>query len=232
MAAGRPTDTPEQRALRVKAFDIYLKGLTDTGKQVSMRGIAMTLGVTISTVVYWRTHDKWDERVNAQLDERAVQANRSAKAVSALLRASFYRHIGVLNAIIADGKLGPLVRIKAISEFADICHKLRVIQTDDLNQSPVLPGGFKDDIHGVIPGRDVQPASATELPATDAHVLSSPVVATTDANVGLSNNDANDCAIDGPSAAGTESAEREERDEPGWTSGTGSPESVDSGPEE
>jgi predicted transcriptional regulator len=151
MPAGKPVQTAEQRALRVKGYNLWLAGAMDNGKRMSVRAIAMTLGVTVSAVQYWREHDKWDARVNQALIEHTVKETESASTLANLLRASLYDNMKVLNEIIRDKQMKPLIKIKAISEYADICHKLKVVQPDDLNQiktNTAVMAEFKDDLDG------------------------------------------------------------------------------------
>jgi hypothetical protein len=151
MPAGRPVSSPEQRQLRVKGYHMWLDGALDNGKRTSLRAIAMSLGVTVGTVQYWREHDHWDAKVNQALLQHTLKETESASTLANLLRASLYDNMKVLNEIIRDKQSKPIIRIKAISEYADICHKLKVVQPDDLNtiqtQSAVM-ADFKDDLDG------------------------------------------------------------------------------------
>jgi hypothetical protein len=151
MPAGRPVNSPEQREIRVKGYNMWLAGGMDNGKRMSLRSIAMTLGVTVGTVQYWREHDHWDAKVNQALLQHTLKETESASTLANLLRASLYDNMKVLNEIIRDKATKPIIKIKAISEYADICHKLKVVQPDDLNtiqnQSAVM-ADFKDDLDG------------------------------------------------------------------------------------
>src|SRR5207245_11741090 len=141
----------------------------------------MALGVTENAVRYWCTKDKWDVKVDALLNEKLVSAAKGTKAVANLLRSNLYENLTVLNRIIRDDAEKPLIRIRAVSEFADICIKLKVIEPGDLDQKPTAAlSGFKDDVDangsagnvgGIGPGRiwgsGTGPAEAT----TDGIVL-------------------------------------------------------------
>jgi hypothetical protein len=118
------------------------------GKRISFRSIAMTLGVTMGAVQYWRDQDRWEVKVNQALTEYTLEQTESASNLANLLRASLYDNMKVLNNIIRDPKMKPIIRIKAISEYADICNKLKVIQPEDLTQTlpAKLAAGFKDDL--------------------------------------------------------------------------------------
>jgi hypothetical protein len=110
----------------------------------------MALGVTDGAVRYWWKHDRWDTRLDTALTQRTVATTRGSQAISNLLRASLYNNMVVLNGIIADDRRSDSIRIKAISEFADICLKLKVIQPEDLLQVPKLSATptFTDDLPG------------------------------------------------------------------------------------
>ena len=147
MPGGKPIQSREQQALRIRAFEGYLQGHQNQGRKPSFRAIAMALGVTENAVRYWCTKDKWDVKVDALLNEKLVSAARGTKAVANLLRSNLYENLTVLNRIIRDDTEKPLIRIRAVSEFADICIKLKVIEPGDLDQKPTaVLGGFKDDI--------------------------------------------------------------------------------------
>jgi hypothetical protein len=126
---------------------MYLNGAME-GKRISFRSIAMTLGVTMGAVQYWRDQDRWEVKVNQALTEYTLEQTESASNLANLLRASLYDNMKVLNNIIRDPKMKPIIRIKAISEYADICNKLKVIQPEDLTQTlpAKLAAGFKDDL--------------------------------------------------------------------------------------
>jgi hypothetical protein len=136
---------------------MYLNGAME-GKRISFRSIAMTLGVTMGAVQYWRDQDRWEVKVNQALTEYTLEQTESASNLANLLRASLYDNMKVLNNIIRDPKMKPIIRIKAISEYADICNKLKVIQPEDLTQTlpAKLAAGFKDDLDA----SDVQPRNA------------------------------------------------------------------------
>src|SRR6266480_5386842 len=186
MPAGRPVSSPEQSALRVKGYQLWLNGAMDDGKRTSLRAIAMTLGVTVGTIQYWRTTDKWDAKVNQALLQHTLKETESASTLANLLRASLYDNMKVLNEIIRDKASKPIIRIKAISEYADICHKLKVVQPDDLNQiqtKSAVMADFKDDLDGAQvqsdgssldgDGRDGGDGSESSA-ATETHAPSSP----------------------------------------------------------
>jgi hypothetical protein len=126
---------------------MYLNGAME-GKRISFRSIAMALGVTMGAVQYWRDTDRWEVKVNQALTEYTLEQTESASNLANLLRASLYDNMKVLNNIIRDPKMKPIIRIKAISEYADICNKLKVIQPEDLTQTlpAKLAAGFKDDL--------------------------------------------------------------------------------------
>jgi len=179
MPGGKPVQTREQQSLRVRAFEGYLQGHQNQGRKPSFRAIAMALGVTENAVRYWCTKDKWDVKVDALLNEKLVSAAKGTKAVANLLRSNLYENLTVLNRIIRDDVEKPLIRIRAISEFADICIKLKVIEPGDLDQKPTAAlSGFKDDVDansgtrasgGIGPGRIWGPGTG---PApTDGNVL-------------------------------------------------------------
>jgi hypothetical protein len=151
----KPIQTEEQKRLRVTAYEMYLKGHLDQGKKISFRAIAMALGVTDGAVRYWWTHDRWDQRIDSALTQRTIATTRGSQAISNLLRSSLYQNMVVLNRIIADDARTDGIRIKAISEFADICLKLKVIQPEDLLGTPTTAPtpAFKDDLNGYVDGR-------------------------------------------------------------------------------
>ncbi len=147
MPAGKPVQSREQQSLRVRAFEAYLQGHQNQGRKPSFRAIAMALGVTENAVRYWCMKDKWDVKVDALLNEKLVSAAKGTKAVANLLRSNLYENLTVLNRIIRDDTEKPLIRIRAISEFSDICIKLKVIEPGDLDQKPTAAlSGFKDDL--------------------------------------------------------------------------------------
>ncbi len=181
MPGGKPVQTREQQSLRVRAFEGYLQGHQNQGRKPSFRAIAMALGVTENAVRYWCTKDKWDVKVDALLNEKLVSAAKGTKAVANLLRSNLYENLTVLNRIIRDDVEKPLIRIRAISEFADICIKLKVIEPGDLDQKPTAAlSGFKDDVDansgtrasgGIGPGRIWGPGTGPTA-TTDGNVLS------------------------------------------------------------
>lgn len=166
----KPEQTPEQRSLRLRGYELYLAG-DGEGRRRSLRSIAMTLGVTLSSVQYWRRVDKWDERVSAAMQAIEAADHRANGALGALLRQSLYDHVVTLNTIIRDSTLPAKMRVDATKAFVDICHKLKVVTPEDLDK----PRGtrqsfdFKDDLgepHGPTAEdeqqRDVQlPAAAS-----------------------------------------------------------------------
>lgn len=213
MPGGKPPQTPEQQSLRLRGYELYL--IPDKeGRRRSFRAIAMTLGVTFGTVLYWRKKDKWDERVSAALHTQTVAAQVSierGQGIAALLRASLHEHIGTLNSLIRDTTQKASVRLAAIRELADICLKLKAIDPADL--MPIKPRrdlSFKDDLHGPeteLPS-DVQHDS---VPAgTDSHDDDDPPAA---ASSGLPD------GSDGGSGGGGLGSESFA---PGWSDGAGS----------
>src|SRR5437899_7548183 len=181
MPGGKPLQTREQQALRIRAFEGYLQGHQNQGRKPSFRAIAMALGVTENAVRYWCTKDKWDVKVDALLNEKLVSAAKGTKAVANLLRSNLYENLTVLNRIIRNDEEKPLIRIRAVSEFADICIKLKVIEPGDLDQKPTAAlSGFKDDVDanssagnvgGIGPGRIWGPGTGPTEATSDGNVL-------------------------------------------------------------
>ena len=171
----------------------------------------MTLGVTVGTIQYWRTTDKWDAKVNQALLQHTLKETESASTLANLLRASLYDNMKVLNEIIRDKASKPIIRIKAISEYADICHKLKVVQPDDLNQiqtKSAVMADFKDDLDGAQvqsdgsgidgDGRDGGDGSESSA-ATETHAPSSPDTDAANHGDSTSHND----SISSPAASGS-----------------------------
>jgi|SRR5712691_1914736 len=186
MPGGKPVQSREQQALRIRAFEAYLQGHQNQGRKPSFRAIAMALGVTENAVRYWCMKDKWDVKVDALLNEKLVSAAKGTKAVANLLRSNLYENLTVLNRIIRDDAEKPLIRIRAVSEFADICIKLKVIEPGDLDQKPTAAlSGFKDDL-------DANGSSGTSGGNGSGHIWGPGTgpTATTDGNV-LPDNDHN-----------------------------------------
>ena len=180
MPGGKPVQSREQQALRIRAFEAYLQGHQNQGRKPSFRAIAMALGVTENAVRYWCMKDKWDVKVDALLNEKLVSAAKGTKAVANLLRSNLYENLTVLNRIIRDDAEKPLIRIRAVSEFADICIKLKVIEPGDLDQKPTAAlSGFKDDLDanssagtsgGIGPGRIWGPGTGSGGTTSDGNV--------------------------------------------------------------
>jgi hypothetical protein len=167
MPPGKPPQTPEQRALRLRAYELYL-AVDQDGRRRSLRSIAMQVGVTLGTVQYWRKVDKWDDRVAKAMQAQTAAAGAGAKAIAALLRTSLYEHIGTLNHIARDMTLRPADRIKAVGELADIAIKLKAIDPGDMADNRATLGrslDFEDDVHGTTPPDSGGPADGELLPA-------------------------------------------------------------------
>jgi hypothetical protein len=166
----KPPQTPEQRALRLRGYELYLT-VDSEGRRRSLRSIAMELGVTLATVQYWRKRDRWDERVQQALRAQAASAQAGAKAIGALLRTTLHEHVETLASLARDPTLKPADRIRAVRELAEIAIKLKAIDPADLAEAnrPAAALSFKDDLDGPDvasaedPVRDA-PAAATAGP--------------------------------------------------------------------
>jgi hypothetical protein len=172
MPAGKPEQTPEQRALRLRGYELWLT-TDEEGKRRSMRSVAMALGVTLGTIQYWRRVDKWDERLKKSLGVTTAANERASGALGALLRQSLYEHISTLNDIIRDAGTKVERKLAAIKELGNLAHKLKAISPADLMESsgPPKTFDFKDDLDGHDDGhgRDGGDAGtpAARLPADD-----------------------------------------------------------------
>lgn len=177
MPGGALPQTPQQRALRLKGYELHLSGAI-AGKRTSDRSIAMVLGVTSGTIANWRRRDKWDERVKKAVDQRTTMVQHSTGTVTTLLRTSLYKHIETLNSLISDPSTRERDRILAIKEFVSICKTLNVLVDVEEATPPIDTPDFNDELPGEIPGTlpeygegvlpDVQSPPVEDLPPPES----------------------------------------------------------------
>ena len=121
---------PEQDTRREEAFDLFRSG-------TPLRRIARTLGVTLSTVQWWRKADNWDERAAAQMPTDVA-------AIRDLLRSGFYEGLQELERLLLTTKDAG-VRIKIALALGKLCKDFGIRPQHATPTTPVTLE-FKDDL--------------------------------------------------------------------------------------
>jgi hypothetical protein len=140
----KPDQTPETQNRRARAYAVYATGQF-AGVPRSLRSIAQEIGVALKTVQNWRDADRWENRVQVQLDERAATVGTATKDIERLLRDSLAQHIRTLNSLIAAPGTKTRDQIAAIKEFVDIYRKLGVPLPNTV-EPETAPSTFTDDL--------------------------------------------------------------------------------------
>ena len=144
----KPHQTPEIKARRIRAYELYLAG------RYSLREIALTTGVTQQTVSYWRKKDEWDRRIREAIDQVGRDKANVEGNLKALIRAGLYEKLFILRELGKQkpGKPAPEFKevITAALAFVTACARIKDINPDLLDIEKDIPQverlDFKDEL--------------------------------------------------------------------------------------
>jgi hypothetical protein len=125
--------TPENEAKRLRAYELFVSATTD-GKRRSIRSISQELGVSLSTVQYWRDHDNWERRVREAMLSAGQAAEMASSHVKMALRKGLLEGIDQLHSIITKGDNRE--KILAFKALVDTSVRLRAVDFGTGEQPP------------------------------------------------------------------------------------------------
>lgn len=165
--------TADARAARIRAYELFLSGDPETGKRLSLRAIGQRLGMSHTTITYWKREDRWLERVQRAGALIDAQYTRQTDAIQTIVRDGIARHLQALSGCI-DAEQDPERKAKLIVFFVQSCGKLKDIDPKLLDFSPDNDGAqevpeFEDDIEDgllveSVSDRAAIPVTGTGLP--------------------------------------------------------------------
>lgn len=147
------------------------------GRRPSHRAIAQSLGVTVSSVEYWKRTDQWIKRNEERLDAVTRMVTDQSQNLKALLRAGAMEAVTQLRNTITDGKSSGDDRLKASIALFKLAKDSNAI---DLDLVPDAPSGrqselttFNDELPVPESGTEGEPEPWESSPSLSSSPISS-----------------------------------------------------------